>query len=262
VNTTYELADFFQVQPEEIQLDSFGLNHLSWTRGVYVNEKELLQPFFIDLKSRDARLYKEGLVDQLIEPELLSTLQMLPSWYLRYFYYPEFVLSEDQKKKIPRGEEDKHSEQLLKNIYSTSGFTQEAQDILKNKGGAQYYLPVVQVIKSIINDSGDIVVVDTINKDSLPDLPQNVCVEVPAKIFQEKVEPLLSGPMPLSVRGLVQTIKTYEQLTINAAINGDRKTAIAALMANPLIGTHNKARLFFERVLEGENDYISEQFYQ
>ena len=68
--------------------------------------------------------------------------------------------------------------------------------------------------------------------------------------------PLEAGPMPLSVRGLVQTVKTYEELTIQAAVTGSQKSAIAALMANPLVGTYPKARAFLDRVIANEGKYL------
>ena len=128
--------------------------------------------------------------------------------------------------------------------------------ILAAKGGAQYYLPVLQVMDAIVHDSGDIVVVDVRNGQALPDLPPEVYVEVPAHIYREGAEPLPIGPMPLSVRGLVQAVKAYEELTIEAALNGDRGLAIEALMANPLVGSYSRAKPFFDRVLENERPYL------
>lgn len=131
---------------------------------------------------------------------------------------------------------------------------------MKAKGGAQYYLPIIQVIASIVHDRGDVIVADTKNGTALPDLPPDVCVEVPARIGREAAEPLPIGPMPLTVRGLAQTIKAYEEVTVEAAITGDQGTAIAALMANPLVGTYPKARTFLDRVLINERAYLTPFF--
>ncbi len=260
INTTYALAEVLDVEPGRIQLDSFGLNHLSWTRGVYVDGQELLQPLLAEAYSRDSILYQRGLVETLIAPEWLQTLRMIPGWYLRYFYCPEQILESDREKSQCRGEEDMQAEERLREIYSTVGYGTEAQRILKAKGGAQYYLPVLQVIASIVQDRGDVAVVDTTNGEALPDLPPDVCVEVPARVHRDKVEPLPSGLMPLSVKGLVQAVKTYEELTVEAALTGDQGVAIAALMANPLVGSYTKARAFLDRVLENERNYMPEFF--
>jgi 6-phospho-beta-glucosidase len=260
INTTYALAEVLEVDPEDIQLDSFGLNHLSWTRGVYLNGKELLQPLFEEVKNLDASLYQRGLVESLINPIWLRTLRMIPGWYLRYFYCTDEVLEEDRKSQRTKGADDMLAEQRLHEIYSNVGYNQEARSILESKGGAQYYLPVLNVIDSMVHDRGGVVVVDTRNGETLPDLPPEVCVEVPARVGRAKVEPLPSGRMPLTVRGLVQAVKTYEELTVEAALSGDQGTAIAALMANPLVSSNNKAKEFLGQVLENERAYLPQFF--
>jgi 6-phospho-beta-glucosidase len=256
INTTYELAEVFDVDPTTARLDSFGLNHLSWTRAFYAGGKELLRPLMDETRDRESVLYQRGLVETMIAPEWLHTIGMIPGWYLRYFYYPERVLEGDRLSAQTRGQEDMESEEQLREIYLTSGYGEEAQRVLKKKGGAQYYLPVLQTIDSIVHDRGDVIVVDVKNEGSLPDLPPDACVEVPARIRKGKAEPLPVGPMPLNVRGLVQAVKTYEELTVEAAITGDQGAALAALMVHPLVGSYPKARGFLDRVLENERPYI------
>ena len=152
------------------------------------------------------------------------------------------------------------AEEKLHQIYTTVGFTEQARQILGAKGGAQYYLPVLQVIEAIVQDTGEVVIADVRNGSALPDLSEDVCVEVPARFDKNGFQPMAVGPAPLCVRGLMQTVKTYEELTIEAAITGDRGTAIAALVANPLVGTYEKARKFLEQALENERLYLPQFF--
>jgi 6-phospho-beta-glucosidase len=261
INTTYALADVLGVSPDTVQLDSFGLNHLSWVRRAFVDGQERLQPLIEETCDADSILYRRGLVDDFMEPEFFRTLAMIPSWYVRYFYFPEQTLEEDRHEGHSKGELDMQRETRLHEIYSTAGYDDEARHILSSKGGAQYYLPVLQAMHAIVKDSGDIVVADVRNGSALPDLPANVCVEVPARIYRDRTEPLSAGEMPLSVRGLVQTVKAYEELTIQSALSGSREIAIEALMANPLVGSFGKADRFFSQVLENERQYIP-QFYK
>jgi 6-phospho-beta-glucosidase len=191
---------------------------------------------------------------------MLRRIHLIPSWYVRYFYYPEIILEEDRAEQVTKGSRDMQAEEELHAIYLDQGYTPRAQQILAEKGGSQYYLPVMQVIDSMINDRGDTVVVDTRNQNAISGLPADACVEVPAHIFRSGAQPLEVGEMPPTVRGLVQAVKSFEELTIEAAMTGNRQTAIAALMANPLVGTYPKASAYFERVLKNERDYLP-QFY-
>jgi 6-phospho-beta-glucosidase len=256
INTIYHFAEALQVDPAKVHIDSFGLNHLSWTRRVMVNGEDRLQPLLDEACDQNSTLYRHGFVEHHLTPEYLQAIRMVPSWYVRYFYYPEIVLEEDRQEGHTKGVSDMQAEERLREIYQSEGYTEEAQNILAGKGGAQYYLPVLQAMDSIIQDRGDVVTVATLNGTAMPDLPAYVCVEVPARIFRDRAEPLEVGPMPVTVRGLVQTVKAYEELTIEAALTGSQKAAMAALMANPLVGTYPKARMFFDRVLENERSYL------
>jgi 6-phospho-beta-glucosidase len=256
INTTYTLAHLLDMDPASVQLDSFGLNHLSWTRQALVDGVDRLGSLLDEARDRNSALYQHGLIEDHLPPDMLQRIRMIPSWYVRYFYYPEIILEEDRQSQDTKGMLDMQAEEELHMIYQMQGYTSRAQEILSAKGGSQYYMPVLQVIDSIVNDRGDIVIVDTENRNALPDLPINVCVEVPARIFRSGAQPLEAGPMPLPVRGLVQTVKAYEELTIEAALTGNHQTAISALMANPLVGTYPKACAYLDRVLENEQDYL------
>jgi 6-phospho-beta-glucosidase len=126
----------------------------------------------------------------LIDPDWLQAIRLIPGWYLRYFYYSDEVFEEDRRSLLSKGEQDMLAEEKIRQIYATSGYNSAARQILEAKGGAQYYLPVLQVIDSIIHDRGEVVVVDVRNGNTLPDLPPEVCVEVPARIHRESIDPL------------------------------------------------------------------------
>lgn len=256
INTQYHFAEVLGVDPASVQLDSFGLNHLSWVRRVLVDGQDRLSQMIDDANGANSILYKSGLVEKHLAPELLQAVRMIPGWYVRYFYYPEICLEEDRQENHTKGVSDMRAEEELRAIYSQEGFTDRAQQILASKGGAQYYLPVLQAAESIVEDRGDTIIVDTQNRGSMPDLPPEVCVEVPCKIYKDQVKPTDIGAMPLAVRGLVQAVKAYEELTIEAATTGNLNIAIAALMANPLVGTYPKAHEFLQEVIKNERGYI------
>lgn len=260
INTTYELANVLGVPPEKVRLDSFGLNHLSWARGAYVDGEEMLQPLIAGTSGRNSALYQHGLVEDMLDPQWLRTLNMIPSWYVRYYYCTEQVLDQDRRSGPTKGNKDMEAEERLRSLYLTEGYGETAQRILASKGGAQYYLPVLQVVRSIVHDSGEVVVVDVRNDGALPDLPAQTCVEVPARIKRGNIEPLPAGKMPLRVRGLVQAVKAYEELTVEAATTGSHEAALAALVTHPLVGSVPRAMSFWNRVLQNERPYLSRFF--
>jgi 6-phospho-beta-glucosidase len=260
INTTYEIAEILGVPPSEVELRSFGLNHLSWARAAIVNGEDKLQALIAETEDRNSQLYRCGLVEDLIDPGWIRILGMIPSWYVRYYYCTAEVLAQDRGGEGIKGLRDMEAEEQLHNLYLTDGYGEAARRILSLKGGAQYYLPVLQVMSAIVHDSGQVIIADVQNGEALPDLPATACVEVPARIRRNGAEPLSCGPMPLSVRGLVQTVKAYEELTVEAATTGSHEAALAALTTHPLVGSYPKARKFWQRALEEDRQHLPQFF--
>ena len=54
----------------------------------------------------------------------------------------------------------------------------------------------------------------------------------------------------------MQHVKAYEQLTVQAAVTGDRETAIWALVNNPLVGSYPAAAELVDRLVEAHRAYL------
>jgi 6-phospho-beta-glucosidase len=253
-NTARQLGAILGVDHARIRLESFGLNHLSWLRRAFVDGLDVLGPMFDDFRQPDHPLM--SMIDPLMSIEDLRALRLVPSWYTRFFYFTEQVLAEDQSSTTTKADRDVVAEERLGTIYRTVGFDDESREILAGKGGANYYENVLAAIDAIANDTGQVIVADVRNDGAIAELPRDACVEVPARVDRRAATALPVPELPVTVRGLIQAVKAYEQLTIQAAVTGDRTLAVQALVANPLVRSYSKARPFFEQVLEGEGAYL------
>jgi 6-phospho-beta-glucosidase len=81
-------------------------------------------------------------------------------------------------------------------------------------------------------------------------LGDNVVVEVPCTVNGKGAKPILQEPPPLAIRGLIHCIKAYEQLTIEAAVERDRNTALMALVTHPLCPGAAGSEKLLEELLE------------
>ncbi|MGA9398152.1 MAG: hypothetical protein WBV22_07815 [Anaerolineaceae bacterium] len=256
INTTYALSEMLAVRPDQVGIDSFGLNHLSWIRHVTLDGVDRLPELIARSPERETGLYQYGAVDGLIDPDWLKCMGMIPGWYNRYYYYPAETFKEDSAQSHTKGQEDTAAEEKIKLLLTSQGFNDTAKQILESKGGAQYYLPVLQVIRSMLQDRGDVIVADVMNNQVFKGLPADACIEIPVRMYRDRIEAMAVDPIPLSMRGLLQQVKAYEQLTISAALTGSRSTALAALTTNPLVGSVTKAREFFELMVNSEGESI------
>jgi 6-phospho-beta-glucosidase len=221
------IAARFEVAPERVALEHVGLNHLTWERAVRVDGEDRLA----DLLDEDAQ---ELGAELGLPPEVLRAVRAIPSYYLRYYYLTRSVLAE-QRGGHTRAQDVMDIEAKLLEMYRDEHLT-EKPDLLSQRGGAFYSEAAAQLIASLYDGAGDVQVVDVRNGGALPDLPDDAVVEIPAMIDRDGAHPLPLAALAPEQRGLVQAIKAYEELTIEAARTGDRTTAWRALAANPLVG--------------------------
>ena len=186
--------------------------------------------------------------------ELMRDLGAIPSYYLRYFYNRDEVLAE-QRRSRSRAEEVADIERDLLELYRDPSLDRKPE-LLERRGGAFYSEAAAQLIESLHLGTGDVQVVNVKNNGALPDLPASAVVEVPARIDTTGATPLPLAPLAPELRGLVQAVKAYEDLAVEAAITGDRTIAVKALLAHPLVGRFELARDLVAALLEANRPYL------
>jgi 6-phospho-beta-glucosidase len=236
-----QLAARFGVAPERIELEHVGLNHLTWIRAVRVDGVDRLPTMLAE----DAA---EIAADVDTTPELLLALGAIPSYYLHYYYATREVL-EKQLAGGTRAEDVMAIERELLEMYRDPTLDRKPA-LLEQRGGAFYSEAAAQLITSLHAGTGDIQVVDVRNDGALPDLPDRAVVEVPARIDRDGAHPIPQLPLAPEIRGLVQRAKAYEELTVTAATTGDRRAALLALLANPLVPDLRAAEGLLAAILE------------
>jgi 6-phospho-beta-glucosidase len=240
------LAARFGVAPERVTLEHVGLNHLSWERAVRVDGEDRLP----DLLDEDA----DELAEELRMPaDMIRWMRAIPSYYIRYYYLTRTVLAEQQDGHT-RARDVMDIEARLLEMYRDPTLT-EKPELLDHRGGAFYSEAAAQLIASLHDGAGDVQVVDVRNDGAIPDLPDAAVVEIPAVIDRDGAHPIPQAPLAPEQRALVQTIKAYEELTIEAARTGDRTVATRALATNPLVGAEVAGPLL-EAILESDAHHL------
>jgi 6-phospho-beta-glucosidase len=146
-------------------------------------------------------------------------------------------------------------ERQLLELYSDPTLDTKPE-LLDHRGGAFYSEAAAQLIASLNDGLGDVQVVDTYNRGALPDLPDDVVVEVPARITADGPAPISMAPLAPEMHGLVEAARAYEELTIQAARTGDRDVAVRALLANPLVGSWELAEPLLDAILGANQQHL------
>jgi 6-phospho-beta-glucosidase len=244
-----EIARSLDVEPERVRIDCVGLNHLSWVRRVFLDGRDVTDSVL------DGVIAGMDGHDSSFDPELIATLRMIPSSYLRYFYHQQQVLADQREGGPTRGEQVWEIEQQLLESYRDPGLCCKPP-LLEKRGGAHYSTLAVSLVTAIATDRGEVHIVDCRNNGALEDLPEDVAVEMPAVIDRQGAHSITAGHLPFSIRGLVQHVKAYEELTIEAAVGGDERAALLALTANPLVPSFDAARDLWRDIKEENGEFL------
>ena len=111
------------------------------------------------------------------------------------------------------------------------------------------------------NDRREVWPVNIPNRGALKDFPDDLVVEVPALIGKDGATPLVQGPMPKAVVGLVKQLGEYQALTAEAAWSGDRRTALQALTSHPLVPSLPVAEALYNEMAHAMKDFLPERLW-
>ena len=252
----YDIAERLNVDPKEINCNVIGLNHLSFVNKVYYKGDNVISKA-LEVKN------DEGIVQNISKIEIADLvaqkLNMYLSPYLQYFFFEKEMLEEEleslRENKGTRADQVQEVERKLFELYQDENLDHKPEELSK-RGGARYSEAAINLINSIYNNVGDVQVVNVSNNGSIADLPNDASVEVNCIINKHGATPLTNGHLPTAVRGLVQHVKAYEELTVEAAVTGDYDTALLALISNPLVHDGEAAKNILDELLEAHKEYL------
>lgn len=247
INFTRLIAGLFQVPDEAVFLEWVGLNHANWIQRAWVGGRDIT-PDLIGMVA-------QGIPGYPFDAELVQALEMLPTWYLQYYYYPDRKVAEMRAAGKTRGEVVAEVEQDLLQKYADPHRVVKPPE-LSLRGGAFYSEAAVRLILSLMLDRRDVQIVDVRNGGAIPDLPPDGSVEVPCVVGAHGITPLRMGQLPETVRPLCQTVKAWETWTVEAGVTGSRRAALMAMVINPLVPSVDVARRLLEEMLEANRDFL------
>ncbi len=247
---TLEKAMGRKIDPAHTELKTLGLNHLSWHRGFSVDGEDVwpqvISEFLKELKSEDHPEW---------EPRTIEVLRMIPNYYLQYFYHTDKKLKSQEKWPPSRAEEVIAIEKVLLEEYADINLMEPPAKLME-RGGAYYSTVATQLLNAHFNDLGETHVVNIKNGGAVKEWPAEWVLEMPATVRKSGITPLPADPLPLSCFGLIAQIKSYEILTVEAAVHGDRDAAYQALLTHPLGPKADKVQTVLDDMLETHRENL------
>jgi 6-phospho-beta-glucosidase len=253
IHTQRRLGHYLGVDPDTVEVEHVGLNHLSWSRSAAVQGRDHL-PELLD------RFGPELELESGVPVGLSRLFGALPSYYLHYYYCRDEELREQSAPGYrPRAEVVAELEAELLSQYRDPSLVTKPEK-LSWRGGAFYSEAAVRLIASLHTGTGDVQVVDVRNQGALPGLADDDVVELPCTVDRDGARPLPQRELPAEMAGLVAHAKAYEHLAAAAALSGSRDLFIRALVANPLVGQYPQAEALADALLVANREFLPRFF--
>ncbi|MGQ7296136.1 alpha-galactosidase [Quadrisphaera sp. KR29] len=227
--TAVDLCALVGVPLEGTTYRAAGVNHQSW---LYQWERDgaSLYPLLRERIAADPEL------ERRVRVEVFRRIGYYPtetsehsSEYLSWFLRDD---AQVERFRLRPSEYLGISEDNVAEYEAARAALAEGRDLeLHDADDAAEYAP--QVIHSLLTGTEREIHANVVNRGLVENLPQGAVVEVPARLSGAGVEPVAVGSVPLAGAAHNRTQLSVAEMTVQAALTGDRDLVRQALLVDP-----------------------------
>ncbi len=230
---------------DRVQYDYAGLNHMNFISNITIDGRPVTQEEFVSIAS----------VNDSVNLELIKLLGVIPSPYLQWYYQTAEKVDKVLGRGRTRGEEVLLLEKEVYDAYADQNSFEKPAALAK-RGGGGYSEVAVGFVNAVYNNVDTAMVVNVPNNGAIKFLPDNAVVEIGCLVNRRGLAPLNVAKVPEMCWGLIAAVKNYEQLAVEAAVEGDVRKAKLALLAHPLVREYDLVEKLIPELLEANKAYL------
>ena len=252
------ISKLLEANEKDLIVQVAGLNHFIFVRQILDNGVDKLEEVLEQVVAGNDPLVPENIPPFKWPAALIRSLGMIPCPYLRYYYMSQDMMDQELEEADndgTRGEVVKAIEKRLFDIYRNPDLTEKPKE-LEMRGGKYYSEAACELMASIHNDKRTIMHVNTRNNGAISGLPDDCAVEVSCMITKSGPLPLNVAEFPADTLKLIQLMKQFESLTVQAAVDGDKELAHRALILNPIVTTGSILEKALDETITANLDYM------
>ncbi|NBJ70258.1 MULTISPECIES: 6-phospho-alpha-glucosidase [Clostridia] len=267
VGTLRRMSQMIDKTPEELDVRYFGLNHFGWWTSIkdkdgteylpqireYVKENGYLTQVEVDTQHMDQswqETHKKAKDLLAVDP------RFLPNTYLKYYFYPDYVV-EHSNPNYTRANEVMDGRE--KEVFSTA-------KVIVDKGtskGSEFSIGshatfIVDLARAIAYNTHERMVMIVENNGAIANFDDDAMVEVPCMVGAEGPEPLCQGNIPEFQRALMHQQVTVEKLVVQAYIEGSYQKLWQALTLSKTVPSAKVAKEILDDLMEANREFWPE----
>jgi len=255
------LADWAGVEPDEVACPApaGGLNHCA---------------AILQLRLKDGRdavpLVKERVIHPVLRWGLENYGILLYSWTHWTEFYPALCRLEAEYRGRLQGLWMKYGIPVHDMEHERARVRQWEQLVEQWARGdgkrvslaelpADESVQVVELIEALVEDRNEVHVVNLPNRGAIENLPREAIVEVSSLVGGYGIRPVHVGSLPEPVAAMLRQHITAQELTVEAALSGDRHVALQAFLQDPQTAAKlalEETAALLDELLEAHAEYL------
>jgi alpha-galactosidase len=256
-STIDTVAAILGVEPGAVDVKAAGLNHFHWVLDVRFRETgedayALLRQREPSFRFGERRLWRDLFhrVGMMPFPSDDHIAEYLPFMHIASFG-PWRKYSHDHWLLHWDGSHDRR-DAMAAWIRDLADGIASLEDL--REGSGERGIPVLLALRDNLNSYE--LALNIPNTDTISSLPAGCIVEVPAVVSSFGVQGLPVGDLPAVIAGWCNTQVYVAELAVEAAVTGDRRVALQALLADPVVNDIDVAEKILDEYLTVQADYL------
>jgi len=240
---------------EDIKPRAIGVNHLTWLVDLQVNGEDGY-PLLRELLKKD----KGKVADLLVRRRLLEAygyVNICPSHVRMYWDYDQFL--KDRKERGAASEElvlgwSESRWKFVEELLTGAEYHRHPDEYCFELYHARQAIGILVSIAA--NEGREWGGINFPNRGAITNLPKDSIVEGHCIVDKRGLTPIAMGDLPKPFLGLTQHIINWQELTVDAALSGDKDMLYQALLACPYVHDMNAAKAIMNELLKAHNEYM------
>jgi alpha-galactosidase len=248
-------ASLLGVSQEGLDCVSVGTNHLTWALALYHDGRDVLPEFLERLETPEGRALLETMP---VTRDVYRAFGLWPTGYDAHVaeFFPYFLTPQTHGG-VDYGLVTRHTTQAdweatWAERRALAEGTRPLDELLlpSNEG----VIEIICALRGIEDPTTHIVNIP--NAGLVNNLPGDMIVELPAYVSSGTIRGLKVGPLPQPLAQIMSTRAVQQELLVDAALSGDRRTALQGLLLDAQIVSLDDARDILQASLAANAEWL------
>jgi alpha-galactosidase len=255
------LSRLIEASPDDVWSAAIGVNHLTWFTELRYQGRNAWPLLKEKMAQRPDGPPRESIVWDLFEifgayPAVGDghVVEFFPGWHGKGGYYGH-TLGTDHHRFESIIERDEQIFQLMKDrAYGRVPVIEEDKDEVGE------YSQLTEILRAVFNDIPGYYSVNLPNTGQAGNLPRGAVLEATTLVNGSGFHPLSFGELPPGITAILQRVIGVQELTVEAALKGDRQLVVQALLADGEVLTQQQAEALTDALLNAQRQWLPQFF--